>query len=213
MKEHGLLPDRNHAGSWVDLQNFTLVTCKYRPYKLLTVTRLQLREFLAILHTLSRNSGSEFIGPVFTSTRTKFCKSTLTIGLNWRVFSTFFVGPCFYANIHDHALLQLLGGSDPKTINKYMWPFIQAVFDLNYESEVVSEQVSMYFQLPFFQSLAAYNILTLLPYQICFENRNNGDVGNNCLLSVDGTDFCIAMGYCWFYGRFRFVCDGSWTWN
>jgi len=29
--------------------------------------RLQLQEFLTILHTLSRNSGSEFIGPVFTS--------------------------------------------------------------------------------------------------------------------------------------------------
>ena len=76
MKEHGLLPDRNHAGLWVDLRNFTLVTCKYRPYKLLLVTRLQLREFLAILHTLSHNSGSEFIGPVYTS-ETKFCKSTL----------------------------------------------------------------------------------------------------------------------------------------
>ena len=51
---------------------------------------------------------------------------------------------------NDHALSQLLGGSDPKTINKYMWPFIHAVFDLNYESEVVSD-FPCYSHLPFFQ--------------------------------------------------------------
>jgi hypothetical protein len=31
--------------------------------------------------------------------------------------------------------------------------------------------------------------------QILFENRKVGDVGNNCLLSVDGTDFRVAKSY------------------
>jgi hypothetical protein len=31
--------------------------------------------------------------------------------------------------------------------------------------------------------------------QILFENRKAGDVGNNCLLSVDGTDFRVAKSY------------------
>ena len=35
----------------------------------------------------------------------------------------------------------------------------------------------------------------LTAYQIVFANRFVGDVGNDCLLSVDGTDFRIAKGY------------------
>jgi hypothetical protein len=31
--------------------------------------------------------------------------------------------------------------------------------------------------------------------QILFENRKVGDVGNDCLLSVDDTDFCVAKSY------------------
>ena len=37
--------------------------------------------------------------------------------------------------------------------------------------------------------------LFLTAYQIVFANRFVGDVGNDCLLSVDGTDFRIAKGY------------------
>jgi hypothetical protein len=32
-------------------------------------------------------------------------------------------------------------------------------------------------------------------HKIWFENRKRGDVGNNCLLSVDGTDFRVAKSY------------------
>ena len=82
---------------------------------------------------------------------------------------------------NDHALSQLLvlGGSDPKTINKYMWPFIHAVFDLNYESEVVSAFLAI-LTCRFFKF--GFLCLTSLPHQICFENRKKGDVGNDCLL-------------------------------
>ena len=37
---------------------------------------------------------------------------------------------------NDSALLSTLGGSDPKTIQKYIWPMIQSIFDL--EGVVVS---------------------------------------------------------------------------
>ncbi len=37
---------------------------------------------------------------------------------------------------NDIALLATLGGSDPKTIRKYIWPMIQSIFDL--EGVVVS---------------------------------------------------------------------------
>lgn len=65
---------------------------------------------------------------------------------------------------NDTTLSSLLGGRDPKTMSKYMWPFIRSIFALN-------------------------------EWLIQFENRKKGDVGNDCLLSVDGTDFRIAMGY------------------
>ncbi len=37
--------------------------------------------------------------------------------------------------------------------------------------------------------------LTVPLCQILFENRKVGDVGNNCLLSVDGTDLRAAKSY------------------
>lgn len=37
---------------------------------------------------------------------------------------------------NDKALLTMLGGSDPKTIRKYIWPMIKSIFDL--EGVVVS---------------------------------------------------------------------------
>jgi hypothetical protein len=33
--------------------------------------------------------------------------------------------------VNDTALSTMLGGKDPKTINKYVWPFIQSLFLLN----------------------------------------------------------------------------------
>ena len=44
--------------------------------------------------------------------------------------------------------------------------------------------------------------------QIKFENRKEGDVGRDCLLSVDGTDFRIAMGYCKVFWSYKFKKSG-----
>ena len=32
---------------------------------------------------------------------------------------------------NDEALSRVLGGSDPKTIHKYMWPYIDSIFELD----------------------------------------------------------------------------------
>ena len=49
--------------------------------------------------------------------------------------------------------------------------------------------------------------LSFLPL-IQFENRKKGDVGNDCLLSVDGTDFRIAMGYSKPFWSYKFKKSG-----
>jgi len=32
---------------------------------------------------------------------------------------------------NDEALSRVVGGSDPKTIHKYMWPYIDSIFELD----------------------------------------------------------------------------------
>ena len=44
--------------------------------------------------------------------------------------------------------------------------------------------------------------------QIKFENRKRGDIGNDCLLLVDGTDFWIAMGYSKIFWSYKFKKSG-----
>jgi hypothetical protein len=44
--------------------------------------------------------------------------------------------------------------------------------------------------------------------QIKFENRKEGDVGRDCLLSVDGTDFRIAMRYRKVFWSYKFKKSG-----
>ena len=40
--------------------------------------------------------------------------------------------------------------------------------------------------------------------QIKFENRKRGDIGNDCLLPLDGTDFWIGMGYTKSFWLYKF---------
>ena len=51
--------------------------------------------------------------------------------------------------------------------------------------------------------------LSLCP-QIQFDNRKEGDVGNDCLLLVDGTDFRIALGYSMHFWSYKFKKSGLW---
>jgi hypothetical protein len=52
--------------------------------------------------------------------------------------------------------------------------------------------------------------LCLRSFQIQFDNRKVRDVGNDCLLSVDGTDFQIAMGYSKPFWSYKFKKSGLW---
>ncbi len=45
---------------------------------------------------------------------------------------------------------------------------------------------------------------SLFPTQIQFEDRKKQGIGNNCLLSIDGTDFHIAMGWSKNFYSFKF---------
>ena len=75
----------------------------------------------------------------------------------------------------------MLGGINIKTIHKRIEPYVDALFELNYD--VVSDASLFYFNTTHF--LTCHQ-------QICFEDRFEGDTGNDCLMSVDGTDFRIA---------------------
>ena len=46
--------------------------------------------------------------------------------------------------------------------------------------------------------------------QIVFFDRKKGDIGNDCLLLVDGTDFCLAMGYNKDFWLYKFKKSGLW---
>lgn len=83
------------------------------------------------------------------------------------------------------------GAIDPKTWRKYFWPFIYAMSSL--EQHVVRSRHSIFICF----RLQSYPLLLLLkryyiPLQIDFEARKkNLPYYNDCLLSVDGTDFRI----------------------
>ncbi len=86
------------------------------------------------------------------------------------------------------------GAIDPKTLHKYTWPFIEAMANL--EPYVVSV---MHYCFDF------YLITFLLKiFQILLENRYKHDQNNDCLLSVDGTDFQIPeRGRDWYSFKFK----------
>lgn len=67
--------------------------------------------------------------------------------------------------------------------------------------------ISLLFSLAIFFKLGLH-CSDIAPNQICFENRKTGDVGNDCLLSVDGTDFRIAMGYNKAFWSYKFKKSG-----
>ena len=82
------------------------------------------------------------------------------------------------------SMCAMLGGINIKTIHKRIEPYVDALFELNYD--VVSDASLFYFNTTHF--LTCHQ-------QICFEDRFEGDTGNDCLMSVDGTDFRIAASY------------------
>ena len=84
-----------------------------------------------------------------------------------------------------------LGGIDPKTMRKHVWPAIGAIFELHFHV------VSLFMLLCYYNwncQLFPNLYWRTLP-QILWENRKRGDTGNDCLISNDGTDLILAMKY------------------
>ncbi len=70
---------------------------------------------------------------------------------------------------NNEAILRSLGGSDPKTIHKYIWPYINPVFELDENS---GKLILVYHCLN--EPLITFRFS---PQQyIVFKNRNEGDV-------------------------------------
>lgn len=101
---------------------------------------------------------------------------------------------------NDETGASMCGGIDEKTYRKWAWWFIE---ELSYlETQLVSSQQSHYNFLPLFfffwkqQTMLSFsffslNIILLLfcfILQIDWENRKVNDIGNDCLVSVDGVD-------------------------
>jgi hypothetical protein len=103
---------------------------------------------------------------------------------------------------NDMTLSRSLGGSDPKTIYKYIWPFIESLSELDYFV------VSWLLHCCCISRINQLKLNIFSPIQIEFENRKRGDIGNDCLLSVDGTDFRIAMGYSKPFWSYKFKKSG-----
>jgi len=114
---------------------------------------------------------------------------------------------CLYPK-NEAELCALVGGRDPKTVREKTWPFIFTLYELNYY--VVS--LIHTFCVLSLQSGSSF-LPTMCPSlsffcKILFENRKIGDKHNDCLLSIDGADFLMAMSYVKEYYSYKFKAMG-----
>ena len=77
----------------------------------------------------------------------------------------------------------MLGGIDIKMMYKCIKPHADALLELNYD---VASVVSSFY---------CNAICCITHQQIRFEDRFQGDMDNDCLMSVNGTDFRIAASF------------------
>jgi hypothetical protein len=93
----------------------------------------------------------------------------------------------------------MVGNVDEKTFRKWAWQFITAIADL--EADVVSCQFDCVFVIVIYTNTLL--ILDLIN-QIIWENRKKLDKSNDCLTTVDGTDFRIpAWGRKFYSHKFK----------
>ena len=79
----------------------------------------------------------------------------------------------------------MAGGGDEKTFRKWVWLFVYKISFL--ESAVVSHL----FIMPLPTKKTHYKFVSFS--QILRQKRFEGDIGNDCLVTVDGTDFEIQQ--------------------
>ncbi len=105
---------------------------------------------------------------------------------------------------NNNTLSRVLGGHDSKTISKNVWPVIRSIYALN--DVVVSCDCCVIVFANF--SVKSRWHFSLIWTQIRFEDRKKGVIGNDCLLSVDGTDFLVAMGWSKSFYSYKFKKSG-----
>jgi hypothetical protein len=81
------------------------------------------------------------------------------------------------------------GAIDPKTMRKWVWLFLEHIAKL--ADDVVSDLISSY-PCPLLSHLVASSII-LHQTHIIFESRLINDIGNDCLMTIDGTNFPIQQ--------------------
>ena len=121
---------------------------------------------------------------------------------------------CLFIKVYptEATMKKLTDGADNKTIRKWVFSFIRSVALLE------PVLVSFYFTLSkynwFAKSLQLLSLIisNLFCYghtyvQIKWRDRKKGDIGNDCLVSVDGTDFRIRHAGRKFYS-FKYNASG-----
>jgi hypothetical protein len=102
---------------------------------------------------------------------------------------------CMFLKVYGNqrTLCTMAGGVDQETFRKWVWKFIAAIAPL--ESSVVSSQsVSLGLNHLFdHETISSWLLPLMMLLQIIWENRLKCDKGNDCLISVDGTDFPISQ--------------------
>jgi hypothetical protein len=84
------------------------------------------------------------------------------------------------------------GAVDPKTMRKWVWQFIKNIADL--ADNVVRKFVNSRSHVSHCRLMPPPPVIIATPFQIIFESRlGTHDVGNDCTMTIDGTDFHIPQ--------------------
>ena len=110
-----------------------------------------------------------------------------TCHLRWSLMSLIVYGK-------EYTMCKLAEVKDTKTFRYFVWLFISAIEEI--ESSVVRDKTIFFDMYIFlFLSLICYYILGF------FYNRLTNDSGNNCLISMDETDYLIVEHGIKFYSQ------------
>lgn len=104
------------------------------------------------------------------------------------------------------ALSAMVGSPDEKTFRKWTQLFVDAISWL--EADVVCLRMKEVCVLLWLFLISNIRLLLLITLQILWENRRINDIGNDCLVSVDGTDFRIKQIKPWSEAWYSYKYNG-----
>lgn len=105
----------------------------------------------------------------------------------------------------ESVLSGMAGSVDEKTFRKWVWLFVCAIASL--ESNVVSTTATRTRTALYFYPTFSASLILIFSLKIVWEKRLERDSGNDCLVSVDGTDFRIqqpsVFSKIWYSHKFK----------